>query len=272
MGFFNWSAKNKLSPTFDWGIHIDIHNHILPALDDGSSDILTSHILLDGLQELGFSSSISTPHIALGLYHNDLAGIQQSYECLKDSMPKTHQDHDSIDLESDINSAASKSVQTATPKNMLHGFAAEYMLDDQFFHLIEKGLITYPSEAQYVLVEFPYLGKPHQWHEMVFEMHKSGYQPILAHPERYQFITPEYLMQKLMHAGFKFQLNLLSLSGYYGPKIKACADLYLKEGVYQFAGTDMHHSFHLEALRKMKQDEKISAKLLDYTFQNELLF
>jgi tyrosine-protein phosphatase YwqE len=94
---------------------------------------------------------------------------------------------------------------------------------------------------------------------------------VLAHPERYQFISPEYLTGKLMPEGFKCQLNLLSLTGYYGLKIKQCADLYLKEGIYQFAGTDLHHSFHLEALRKMKQDEKISAKLSDYTFQNELL-
>ena len=78
-------------------------------------------------------------------------------------------------------------------------------------------------------------------------------------------------MQKLMPSGFKFQLNLLSLSGYYGAKIKQCADLYLKEGIYQFAGTDLHHSFHLEALQKMKRDEKISTKLSDYTFHNDLL-
>lgn len=211
-----------------------------------------------------------------------MVGIQQSYQCLKDSLSMLPiGDVEPLDSVIDLHSSSGKpehvgildkTIHAATPKNMLRGFAAEYMLDDQFFHLIEKGLITYPSEAQYVLVEFPYLGKPHQWHEMVFEMHKSGYQPILAHPERYQFITPEYLMQKLMHAGFKFQLNLLSLSGYYGPKIKALAVLYLKEGIYQFAGTDMHHSFHLEALRKMKQDEKISAKISDYTFQNDLLF
>jgi len=251
MGFFNWSAKNKLSPTFDWGIHIDIHNHILPALDDGSTDISTSHVLMAGLQELGFSHSVATPHIALGLYHNDVDGIQQSFQYLKDSIDSENLNH--------------------PPKELLAGYAAEYMLDDQFFELMEKGLMTYPGEGQHVLVEFPYLGKPHQWHEMIFEMLGKGYQPILAHPERYQFITPEYLMQKLMPAGFKFQLNLLSLSGYYGAKIKQCADLYLKEGIYQFAGTDLHHSFHLEALQKMKRDEKISTKLSDYTFHNDLL-
>jgi len=261
MGIFNWRTKNKSGQNFEWGIHIDIHNHILPALDDGSPDISTSHILLDGLEELGFTHSVSTPHIAAGIYHNDSQSIAHSFQSLKDSFLNITQE----------NNVSEPNHLSKAQSIILNGFASEYMLDDQFYEWIEKGLITYPSTGQYVLVEFPYLGKPPQWHELVFEMLKKRYQPILAHPERYQFISPEYLMETLMPSGFKFQLNLLSLSGYYGPKIKQLADIYLNAGIYEFVGTDMHHMFHLEALRKMKQDEKISNRLSAYEFQNDLL-
>jgi protein-tyrosine phosphatase len=225
--------------SFDWGIEVDIHNHLLPAIDDGSPDFNTSIDLICGLSALGFRSCISTPHIASGLYANTISTISQAYNSLKSPL--------------------------------IRGFAAEYMLDDQFYDQLSAGLITYPGEGNYVLVEFSYAGIPVNWHEMIFELLIKGYQPILAHPERYHFLSTQDLLEKILPSGVQLQLNLLSLSSYYGSVIQKKALSYMEASAYDYVGTDMHHLRHLDALLDMKQDEKIAIKLNDYSFQNNLL-
>lgn len=227
------------SQSFDWGIHTDIHNHVLPGIDDGSPDSTTSIDLICGLSALGFSQSIPTPHIASGLYANTNSTISQAYA----SVGSPH----------------------------LRGFAAEYMLDDQFYEQMAKGLITYPGAGKHVLVEFSYVGLPVNWHEMIFELLMKGYQPILAHPERYHFLSAQDLLEKILPSGVQLQLNLLSLSSYYGSAIQKKAYTFLAEVAYDFVGTDMHHQRHLDALLDLKQDEKIAIKLTDYSFKNDLL-
>jgi tyrosine-protein phosphatase YwqE len=224
---------------FDWGIHFDIHNHVLPGIDDGSPDSNTSQELLEGLSALGFTTCISTPHIASGLYANTVSSITQAYNSLGSALIK--------------------------------GFAAEYMLDDQFYDQLSAGLITYPGEGNYVLVEFSYAGLPVNWHEMIFELFIKGYQPILAHPERYHFLSVRDIIEKILPSGVELQLNLLSLSSYYGSAIQKKAYSYMAESAYDYVGTDMHHYRHLDALLQLKQDEKIAHTLNDYSFKNNLL-
>jgi protein-tyrosine phosphatase len=234
--------KKKVPSIQDWNLTIDIHNHVLPGIDDGAKDATDSLFLIQGLHELGFRTIIPSPHIASGLYAN-------TRESIADSLT-------SVQSESGIKQSV-----------------AEYMLDDFFYQELDKGLMIYPnqSEKKYVLVEFPYLALPLMWHEMVFEIRRKGYQPILAHPERYNYISREEQMDKFVNVGFEFQLNLLSLSGYYGKDVKLKADAYLKASYYRFAGTDLHHLNHLHALNAMKMDEKVSAKIAQYSFQNHLL-
>ncbi len=234
---------------YDWGVEVDMHNHILPALDDGAPDLVSSHALLAGLYELGFKQSIFTPHIASTLYENNPELISFAFESLKDSDPP---------------------IQDEVLK-WPHRFAAEYMLDDVIFQRMEEGLLCFPSEAKYVLVEFSYIGMPYNWHEMIFEIIRRGYQPILAHPERYSFLNANLILEKMVPAGLNLQLNLLSLSGYYGMEFKKTAELLMAEGGYQFAGTDLHHLKQLEALKNMKLDEKISNRISSYSFYNERL-
>jgi tyrosine-protein phosphatase YwqE len=242
--FFKSSPKTY----FDWGIKLDMHNHLLPALDDGAPDLLSSQRLWSGLQDLGFTQSIFTPHIAATLYENTAERIQTAFDSLKSVL------------------------QHSSEGPWSHRFAAEYMLDDLIFQRMEEGLLTFPGASNYVLVEFSYVGMPYNWHEMIFELLRRGYQPILAHPERYSFIHAPFILKKLVPAGLKLQLNLLSLGAYYGPEAKKTADFLLREGAYQFAGTDVHHAHHITALQAMKTDEKISNRLASYSFDNEQLF
>ena len=77
-----------------------------------------------------------------------------------------------------------------------------------------------------------------------------GYKPILAHPERYSYFhnKPE-IYDELRHIGCYFQVNLLSLVGYYGRGVAQAADRLFKKKQIELLGTDLHHEKHLNNLQ-----------------------
>lgn len=95
---------------------------------------------------------------------------------------------------------------------------------------------------QYVLFELPSNSRPAMIEEIVFKMNLNGYQPVLAHPERYPYFHDKkmYEYQKLKDHGVLFQLNLMSLTGYYNPGIRAVARDLIRHEMVDFAGTDIH--------------------------------
>jgi protein-tyrosine phosphatase len=246
---FSWlHHKKEPIPLVPWEIRVDIHNHVLPGIDDGAQDLEQSAFLLQGLVDLGFQEIIATPHTAAGLYLNSPASI----------------------------SAAFETVQSASiPEQVyLKGFATEYMLDDYFDRLIPSGLLCLPNPGnhRYVLVEFPYMDLPYHWHDSLFALRKAGYIPILAHPERYAYIKPDDMLSRFRDTGILFQLNLLSLGGYYGKPVKQVADLYMQEGLYDFAGSDAHHANHIAGLQRMAADPLVSQRIAAYPFKNNQTF
>jgi len=139
--------------------------------------------------------------------------------------------------------------------------SAEYMLDDLFFTRIkEKDII--PLHRTYVLVEMSTFNPPINLNEILFEIKLAGYTPILAHPERYSFYKGDInKFIELKESGFLFQLNLLSMSGYYGEKVKNMAIKLLHEHLFDFAGSDVHNYQQMEVLERgftPKQAGKIS--------------
>jgi tyrosine-protein phosphatase YwqE len=103
----------------------------------------------------------------------------------------------------------------------------------------------------YVLVEMSYINAPIQLYSILFDLQVAGYIPVLAHPERYLFYHNnfnEYV--KLKRAGCVFQLNLLSVVGYYGPEITKIAAQLLAKGMYSYVGSDVHHDNHIVAFEQ----------------------
>jgi tyrosine-protein phosphatase YwqE len=96
-------------------------------------------------------------------------------------------------------------------------------------------------------------------------MHLKGYRPIMAHPERYPFWYRDFERYKTFRdQGVLLQVNMNSLSGYYGPDAKAIALKMVEEGIVDLLGTDCHHERHLEGLRKGLK-EPAMRKLLEQT-------
>lgn len=217
----------------------DMHSHLLPGIDDGAPDTSTSIQLINGLQELGFQKFITTPHILSGMYDNDANTIGQAYSRLSNELLQQN-------LKVDISAAA------------------EYFLDDHFEHLLEARVPFLTIKDNLVLVEFSFMAISANYKRQLFQLQIMGYQPILAHPERYAYLTKSLgIFDELKNAGCLFQLNLLSISGGYGKPTMELANTLIKKDYIDFISTDLHHSRHLEAIRHSPQIMPTINKLLD---------
>ena len=206
-------------------VAIDIHSHILPGIDDGSPDLETSLQLIKSLYALGIRKSIATPHIIGDLYRNTPETINAALEEVRQGC---------IDAGIDIELSA----------------AAEYMLDDHFMELLRQQSPLLTLHKNIILTEISYTMAPANLEEMAFNIITQGYQPILAHPERYFFYHDNYdAYYHLKELGFHLQVNLLSLTGYYGKGVAKAAKFILKKDLASLVGTDLHHARHLSALQ-----------------------
>ncbi len=226
---------------------VDFHSHLIPGIDDGAADMDTSLQLLEGLQSLGFSGVITTPHIHGDFYRNSTATIQ----------------------------AGLKEVQAALPASgaagLQLGVSAEYYLDNYFLEkVLPHGLMTFGDKQ--VLVEVSMMGWPQNFDQMLFAVQAAGYKPVLAHPERYQFEQSVKVFENLKERGVQLQMNLLAPLGYYGPGIKEMALQLLDAGLYDYAATDLHHDRHLGTLKQMAaRNPALMARLHRYGFKNDTL-
>jgi tyrosine-protein phosphatase YwqE len=96
-----------------------------------------------------------------------------------------------------------------------------------------------------------YINAPIQLYSILFDLQVAGYIPVLAHPERYLFYHNnfnEYV--KLKEPVCLFQLNLLSVVGYYGPQITKNSRTAAGKGMYNYVGSDVHHNNHIAAFEQ----------------------
>ncbi|WP_294819402.1 CpsB/CapC family capsule biosynthesis tyrosine phosphatase [uncultured Flavobacterium sp.] len=233
MFFFN-KPKDRLADLIPDG-YTDIHSHLLPGIDDGATDEDNSLFLVSSLKNYGFAQFITTPHVISGVWNNTQNGIIE-----KEHIAKSYLNLNGV-------------------QNPFKA-AAEYMMDDSFYNLLKaEKLLT--LKENYVLVEMSYINPPMQLYEILFDLQIAGYKPVLAHPERYNFYHHKFgEYQKLKKAGCLFQVNLLSLTGYYGKPVLDVARKLLESNMIDFAGSDTHHERHIEAFKnpvKIKQVDNL---------------
>ena len=141
--------------------------------------------------------------------------------------------------------------------------AAEYMIDSKFeSHLNNNENKPLAIASNYLLVETSYMNPCLNFHEIIEKIKGKGYNVILAHPERYQYIDKaDY--KKLKEERFVFfQLNLLSPTGYYGRQVQEKAEYLLKNDFYTFTGTDIHHlDSHRQAFSRKSLTAKLTGKI-----------
>jgi protein-tyrosine phosphatase len=219
-----FSKSQKGKPDFSQ-LRVDMHSHLLPGIDDGSPDMATSLKLVRGMMELGYSKFITTPHIMWDMYKNTREIILDKLELLRAAVKEEG-------LNVEINAAA------------------EYFLDDYVAGLVKNNEPLLTVSGNMVLTEFSMAYPSHGLKDILFDMQMQGYQPIIAHPERYIYLEQnKEFYEELKDIGCLFQLNILSLSGYYGKTVQELAQYLLKKGHYDLVGTDLHNFRHLDALQ-----------------------
>lgn len=218
---------------------VDIHNHILPGIDDGAKTVQESMELIAGFSEFGVTHFICTPHIMHHHYDNTPKTIQGAYQALCKGLAKAKMPEVSIK------------------------YAAEHMIDDNFEQLLENKQVLGLS-GQHLLVEMSYLQPAFNFDPSVDQIIRNNYFPVLAHPERYMYYHHKYGKYKKMKAGgIQFQINLQSLGQEaYGKEIQRMAVKLLKDNMVDYVGSDVHNLRQLEHLKEIKLGNSVLNKLL----------
>ena len=224
----------------------DVHCHLLPGVDDGFSTMEKSLRALKKLEEKGVERMILTPHFMKEYPENHRESIMAEFEAYKAEATKMC----GIELR----------------------LAGEYMLDARFMDRFKEGFLTLDKAGKHVLCETSYLMYEPNISEMLYEVGCAEFQPVLAHPERYEYaVKDNYLRWK--DKRYKFQLNLLSLAGAYGRMANVKAHYLLKEGMYDYVGSDMHGLDNFRRfLPKIRLNNKEIERLEQLIENNKTLF
>ncbi len=194
---------------------IDIHTHILPGVDDGSPDIETSVNAVRIAKEAGISEIVLTPHYLRGSYDNrrpKLLAILTELE---------------------------KAVADADIEMKFH-IGTEVMLDTNILNDIGKHDL-HLADTKYVLVESSMNGFPGFFIHALYDLVRTGYKPILAHPERYMDIQNNIGMaEDLLYRNVYMQINAGSLIGGYGNNVERTAWALIENGFAHFLASDSH--------------------------------
>ncbi|WDF68984.1 histidinol phosphatase [Sphingobacterium oryzagri] len=238
-------SRNRQKNNLTW-MGVDMHSHILPGLDDGCKDVEQSTTLLERLAAMGLAKFHFTPHVFQDMYPNTRERI----------------------------AAAFSRLQLTGAKDLLAGYAAEYMVDlhfDQLLHSEGQSFACLPDK--HILIEMSYIQESKNIEKSIFDLQVKGYKPILAHPERYVFYHQEpQRIQRFKDLGCLLQVNLLSVLGYYGPRERQVALQLLQRGAIDFVGSDVHHERHVKTLERGLQKEDISKYFKKCNIRNAALF
>lgn len=195
---------------------IDVHSHILPGVDDGSKDLEMSIEMARIYIENGFNKVIATPHYIDGIGNSSQNENMKILEELRAELKRENLD-----------------IEILLGNEVLASLEIIEALEDERVSLLNK--------SRYILIELPMFDIPLYMDDVFYELQLRGYIPIIAHPERnIKIMEDPNILYRYIENGVLAQLNLPSLEGKYGGKIKETAEILLKHKMIHFVGTDSH--------------------------------
>lgn len=208
-----WLFSKKSAP-INLGVElvVEVHNHVLPGVDDGARTMQDALQMMFFWAEMGYQKVIATPHQNTSM-----------------NAPEHRLQEAEAKLQAQIQEQELPIFLTS---------AAEYLIEPELLKQLDS-LRTF-GPKRYVLIELGFWMPPIGWEQVVFELQQRDYTPVLAHPERYSFADKQ-TMKKWFEQGYLLQVNLLSLGGAYGREAQAKAEYLLEKGWVHFLGSDMHH-------------------------------
>lgn len=232
------SRPKQLDKDIDLSVlHTDIHSHLIPGVDDGSSSLEESIFLIKALRDLGFKKLITTPHHLYNSFPDGTSILDEKLLELRQEIEKQ-----GIDIELDL--------------------GVELMLDDDISEMIKKGEIRTFGDNN-LLFEIPMNSEVYGLDQWLFDLQLAGYNLILAHPERYSyFFKNSDIFDSFKDRGILMQLNTMSISGYYGPDIKDSAEWMIDNNYVDLLGSDCHGERHIHAIKNTLRSPYLK-KLID---------
>ncbi|XMB73141.1 CpsB/CapC family capsule biosynthesis tyrosine phosphatase [Mycoplasmatota bacterium WC30] len=227
---------------------IDIHTHILPYVDDGSPDLETSIALIKSEIEQGVTDIFVTPHYMK--YRNFLS---------------TYDNNKAI-----FNKLKEKVKAEKLDVNLYLGNEIYY--NSKTLENLKNEIVIPLDNSKFVLIEFSLSHETEDIPEAIHNLVAIGYIPIIAHPERYPYITDirDYKIMRKM--GAKIQINAGAVNGNYGKKIKKIVLNLIKNDLVDFVASDVHDfraSGMLNAYDVVKK--AVSEEKADQIFNNKMI-
>lgn len=222
-----------------------MHSHLLAGVDDGVKSHEDAITIIERFHHLGYKKIITTPHIMSDYYPNNPADL--------------------LVVSNELNV---KIKERNLPIELQ--FAAEYYLDENVFRDVSssKRLLTI-GEQGYLLFETNFFAEPYQLNEFIFNAITQGYKPVLAHPERYQYMSLQKA-EDLRNRGVLLQVNIPSIVGYYGKPVEKMAIKLIENGYVDFLGSDCHNLLQCKLIEDAFQNRNFK-KALDLPLLNNTI-
>jgi protein-tyrosine phosphatase len=247
MNWFGRSARTQLPPVADFQtLRTDFHSHLLPGIDDGAQTLADSVVLITRLKQLGFSRLITTPHVRTDYFLNEAADIRERQQLF-------------VQLPEVI--ALGVTIEVA----------AEYFFDEHFIGLVRRDDLLSFSDRR-VLIETSTRQRPLGFTDIIKELRAAGYQPVLAHPERYAYGWEDVShFEAWRAAGVSLQVNTTAFSGHYGGQIQKAAERLAERGMIDYLGSDCHRLEHIELMEHALRNKHLQQLLSSGVLKNALL-
>ena len=245
MSLFSFlKKKTENLPLYE--LEVDIHSHLIPAIDDGIQSIDEGLTILEEFELLGYRKIITTPHTMWGTYDNTAESILGGLKTMREQIQKNGL---KIELEA----------------------ATEYYLDEHFMRRLEQKEELLTFGGKHVLVETGFINEPPELKEASFQLSMLGYKMVFAHPERYMYLLEnEKLIEELLDRDIIFQLNAVSLTGCYSKPVQKLAEKLIDMKAIKLVGSDCHNMGHIDLMKEARKT-KYWNKLLQLDLLNNKL-
>ncbi len=239
LSFFKKEKNRFVNP-----LKVDVHSHLLAGIDDGSKTWEESIAMLKVLYSLEYQKFITTPHIMSDVYRNEPTGIRAKLDELK------------------------AAVATAGLPIVIEA-AAEYYLDETLMKKValSEEILTFGKKQ--LLFETNFMSEPLQIKDFIFQATSKGYQLIMAHPERYEYMTLAKA-EDLRNRGVLFQINMLSIIGYYSRPVQKMAQQLIDKGWVELLGSDCHNVLQANLIAENQKNKYVQKALQLPLLNNQL--
>lgn len=195
---------------------IDIHSHVLPAIDDGSKEMDMTLKMLEIAIDRGTDKIVATPHYRTGYFENNYEDVKKI-----------------VDEVNAIVKSKAMSIQVV--------LGQEIFLDSHTLEMYKKGVIGCIGNTKYMLVELPMDSMAKNSLDIIYELKLKGVKPIIAHPERYSYIIERpSLINSFVEEGCLFQINAGSITGLFGKKVQKTSEILIEHRICNFIASDAH--------------------------------